>query len=212
MGPSCLATDGGPLPRRTWLSGVSPMTNEKVQVHVLYYERYWLLDTVEDDAPAEAIQVYSFTSEQDAAEFERALGDDAWGWMRTCVFWDREEAVRHVEDSLARSAAVKQLPRRFVSSPVQMVVRERPAACRGGAPAPGKIKVFAVFGEDQTVLETFEDGGLDEAVKSYAFSTEEDLAEFLRALEFLRPWGEASCYRKLEDAVEDQEDMRGTPA
>src|SRR5262249_26118083 len=154
------------------------------------------------DAPAEAIQVYSFTSEQDAAEFQRALGEDAWGWMRTCVFWTREEAVRHVEDSLARSTA-KQLPAGPGSAHVQLVVRERPVACRGAAPAPGKIRVFAVYGEDQTVRETFEDGGLDEAVKGYAFSTGEDLAEFLRALEFLQPWGKTSCYRTLEDAVAD---------
>jgi len=184
---------------------------QTVKVYVVFFERCWFLDTAEDDAPAEAIQVYSFTSEQDAAEFERALGEDAWGWMRTCVFWNREEAVRHVEDSLARST-VEQLPTGAGSVHVQLVVRERPVACPGAAPAPEKIRVFAVYGEDQTVQEMFEDGGLEEAIKSYAFSSEEDLAEYLRALEFLQPWGQTSCYRKLEGAVADLEKLRGTPA
>jgi hypothetical protein len=205
-------------------AGVTAMS-ETVKVYVLFYEQQPIINLVQHegmDAPTpvfsfaieeeSVIQAYSFTTEQDAGEFERALGDDAWGWLRTHIFWTSEEARQHVQDRLSRSEGGNpQRDRlRFLDPPSLVVARTPPFG--GGAPTPEKIKVYAVHGQDQTVRENVKDDGVDGAINSYEFSTEEDVAEFLRALEFLQPWGKTTPCRTMEEALELQAELQGEPA
>jgi len=187
------------------------MVRDKDKVYVLFCDRSPFFDAVPNDGKENVIHEFSFTTSGDAIEFMGAVGDDAWGWQLTSIFWNPEEAVKHVEECLARSATGEQQHTGPESCP-RAVVRERPPQCRGGASTSEGIMVIAVYGEDQTVASTVKHMGMGEAIKRYVFSTEEDPAEFLRALEYLLPWGEASCHPTMEDAAALQEYLRGTPA
>jgi hypothetical protein len=98
------------------------------------------------------------------------------------------------------------------SLPLALIVRERRAECRGGTPHSEKIEVFAVYGIENTVAEKVADEGLDAAIRVYSFSTEEDVAEFLRALDLIQHWGKAICRLVKNGACPAQEEMRGAPA
>jgi hypothetical protein len=210
------------------------MVPEKVEVVVVNEDWYSCFGTVPDGGEDKNMLVFSFTTEGDAVQLWFAIRDDACGWLRTCIFWTDEDAVKYVlgclppqlreqleeEDAGSMpSEGRKALQGRRgeqqeedpASLPFGLIVRERPAECRGGTPHSEKIEVFAVYGLEETVVEKVRDEGLDAAIRVYSFSTEEDVAEFLRGLELLWHWGKAICRLVKKAACPAQEELRGTP-
>src|SRR5262249_28241206 len=96
--------------------------------------------------------------------------------------------------------------------PDGLVVMDRPAAWRGGAPDAGEIEVFAVYGWEGTIQETVEDEGLDAAVHAYTFSTMDDVPEVRRALVTLQHWRKAMCLVGIKLGCPAQEETQGAPA
>jgi hypothetical protein len=133
---------------------------------------------------------FSFTTKRDLVEFEFALCDYVSSPWRTCTCWTYGDAVKYAQDCAASLSSEK--PRDDdPGSSCALIVRERPTACRGGTPHSGKIEVFAVYGFEKSVAEKVAKGGPDAAIFVYSFSTEEDVAEFLRALELIQNWNRA---------------------
>jgi hypothetical protein len=181
-------------------AGVTAMS-EKVKVTVLYYYLHRCIPTVEGERGEEPIEEYALTSEQDAALFEQEM-DDAAGWMRICSFRTREDAVKYVEECLSRSAEGDQPRNRPSACPGGTAAAERTVTRRRGTHTAEQHEVLVVYGEDDTVRGKVEGRGMDAAIHSYPFSTEQDAAEFERALENHHRWWENDTFRTREEAVE----------
>jgi hypothetical protein len=174
---------------------------------ILYHDLNRCIGTVKDERRDEPIEEYALTTEQDAALFKHGM-DDAAGWMRICSFRTREEAVKHVEECLSRAAAGVQPRNHPWACQGRTAPAERTVTCRRGTHTAEQHEVHVVYGEDDTVQEKVEEGGMDAAIHTYQYSTEQDAAEFERALENHHGWWENDTFRTREEAVECLQEYR----
>src|SRR5262249_38851249 len=172
----------------------------KLDVYLCFYDRFlYNPATVLDDSIEESIQVYSFTTVEDAILFARGI-DEGWGHKRICIFWNRAPAERHVEACQSRITALKQQPegtrgRVHFAAPTEMIVE-----ANGESPASEKKRLFAVFGLDETVDMNVELHGAEKVIHDYPFSTEHAAREFMRALQYSLDWLEYDLFLSREEA------------
>jgi len=177
------------------------MSQTKSPVFVLYYDLNRCIGTVEGERRDEPIVEYALTTKKDTALFRRGM-DDAAGWMRICSFGSREEAVQHVKECLSRAAKGDQQRIRPWAGQGMTTAVVRTVTCRRGTRTAGQNQVHVVYGEDETVKDEVEEVGVGAIIHTYEYSTEQDVAEFERALENHAGWWENDCFGTRADAIE----------